>query len=321
MPKCFILILFFTIFVQSVFSADADCNGTQQKPCIVQDTHDNVADAKSFHDVRIMAAAYDGDITGLADLWLSGSGRPNEMGFQMVREQIIKNTDGAVKNIIDLDLRKESHLYLNNNAIYRAVTYDLYNLGKTDEEALADQQQWQETLLRQGSVYNVLKGKQFDKQKYAEGITIPISTLTTEKEQAVKAGFTYVHMPLTTHNLAPTHTVDAFVELLRHIPEGTWLHVHCRGGNGRTTTFMIMYDMLHNADRVSFIEIIKRHAALPPHYNLFEIDMDGKLFRKYCEHRLKFFWRFYQFAKGTLEGYQGNWSDWMREHPHPARIN
>jgi protein-tyrosine phosphatase len=29
------------------------------------------------------------------------------------------------------------------------------------------------------------------------------------------------------------------------LPKDTWIHIHCRGGEGRTTTFLAILEMLH----------------------------------------------------------------------------
>lgn len=300
------------IFVLHIHSTSAfACDGTLKNLCTVQDTKNNFADARHYQDVKMLAEAYKGDNTGLANLWMSGSGRPNILGFQMIKELIEKNTAGKVKTIIDLDLRKESHLYLNDNTIYLSARYDLGNVDKTDDEALAAEREWLDKLKTQSYVYNVLSGKLFDEEKFSDGIDVPIQSIMSEEEAATQQGFAYVHIPNSTHNLISAHSIDLFIELVRNLPADTWVHVHCRGGNGRTTTFMVMYDMLHNADKVSFIDIIKRHAALPPHYNMFDVDMDGRLFRKFCEHRLKFLIKFYQFSQVSIKGYKGLWSEWL----------
>lgn len=56
-------------------------------------------------------------------------------------------------------------------------------------------------------------------------------------------------MWVTDHCRPNDHTVDAFVDLVRRHYRNSdfWLHIHCHGGDGRTTTFMCMLDMLINS--------------------------------------------------------------------------
>ena len=53
-----------------------------------------------------------------------------------------------------------------------------------------------------------------------------------------------------------------FVQLVNSELKDNWLHFHCKQGIGRTTTFMIMYDIMKNAKEVSLDDIVKRQVAL-----------------------------------------------------------
>ena len=52
------------------------------------------------------------------------------------------------------------------------------------------------------------------------------------------------------------------------MPPGGWAHFHCRAGKGRTTTFLVLYDMLRNAGRVSLKDIVDRQSVLAGDYDL-----------------------------------------------------
>ena len=56
--------------------------------------------------------------------------------------------------------------------------------------------------------------------------------------------------------------VDYFIDIVKNQPKNSWFHFHCKEGIGRTSTFMIMYDMMKNYQSVSADEIIKRQLAL-----------------------------------------------------------
>lgn len=53
--------------------------------------------------------------------------------------------------------------------------------------------------------------------------------------------------------------IDALIKLITDNPNA-WIHFHCHAGEGRTTMAMAIYDMLHNADKLSFLTIINRQA-------------------------------------------------------------
>jgi hypothetical protein len=110
---------------------------------------------------------------------------------------------------------------------------------------------------------------------------------------------------------APTDAeVDRFIRLVRELPDGEWLHFHCKAGHGRTTAFMAMYDMMRNAKKVSLDDILKRQFLIGG------IDLaadplkddwryDGAVSRR------KSLERFYQYCKANNDGFKQSWSEWL----------
>jgi len=304
------IVILLSFAISDTVLASIMCNGTKQHPCIVQDTQDNTPEVKNWRDSQMIAAIYQGNVTGLKNLWISGSAAPSEQGWKTIADNIRKATQGKVKKIIDLDLREETHGYLNHNAITLTSQYDWINLGKKKSAILAGEQDWLSSLRSQPIIYNILTSKDFKSGKFSQGINIPVESVISEEKAASDAGLQYARLTVTDHMAPRDVDVDQFVQLTRNISSDTWLHLHCRGGDGRTTTFMAMYDMLRNADKVSFDEILKRQAAVPPNYDLFEVDRGDPDLTIYYKQRLQFLRDFYQFAKASLQGYRGNWSDW-----------
>ena len=56
--------------------------------------------------------------------------------------------------------------------------------------------------------------------------------------------------------------VNYFIDIIKSHSEDTWFHFHCKAGVGRTTTFMIMYDIIKNGNNVSLNDIIGRQVLL-----------------------------------------------------------
>ena len=83
--------------------------------------------------------------------------------------------------------------------------------------------------------------------------------------------------------------VNYFMDIVKNNPENTWFHFHCKAGVGRTTTFMIMYDIIKNGNEVSLHDIIGRQLLLsgisPKDYVDFFIgkryDFFNKFYNKY----------------------------------------
>lgn len=287
------------------------CDGTEKNPCLVQDTQDTQKTIKHFRYASMLADAYKGNITGLADLKMSGSGAPNTFEWNKILKIIREETNNEVVTILDIDLRQETHGYLNDNSINLSSTYNWINLDKNLEEINIAEHDWLQSINKNSTVDNVLTPAQFDAKDFTHGITLPVKTISSEQSLVESLGYTYLRLPVTDHRTPLNTEVDHFVSLVKNLPSTTWLHIHCRGGKGRTTTFMAMYDMLKNADKVSFDEIIQRQAAVDPFYDLSDIQRSDPNLSIYYKERYDFLRNFYSYAYATFHNYQGTWSDWV----------
>ena len=220
-----VLYLFFSM------SCFANCQGTLSNPCLVQDTSPSSPELKHFRDMTDIANVYSGNITGLKSAWVSGSGVPRADDFTSLANLIHHMTDGQATHIIDLDLRQESHGYLNGEGITLAERHDWINRGKTKTKALADEAKWLNQLRLQPTV-TVLSAKNFKEGHLENGTTIPVESVQTEADLATSAHLDYERFMVTDHLPPNDASVDRFVALVDHADPKTWFHIHCRGGDG-----------------------------------------------------------------------------------------
>ena len=316
--KLSLLTLITSAVVTQISCADSTpptiCNGSFEKPCIVQDKKNNSDDIKNYRDTSMMASAYQGDITGLKDLWMSGSAVPTQHNFTAIMKNIKAVAGSKLTQVIDLDLRQEDHGYLNGAPITLATTTNWINVGKTHEEAVASEQTWLQSLSQSNIIDDVLTSDEFKQGDFDDGKDVIIKTIDSEETLASQSGYQYHRLTVTDHLSPEPMEVDNFVALVRQLPQGTWIHMHCRGGKGRTTTFLAMYDMLQNADKVSLDDIIGRQASVEPFYNLYDVDDSDPGKKQGFEDRVAFLKAFYQFAQDNKHGYTGSWSDWLVQH-------
>ncbi len=321
MIKIFITFIFFLgISTLNFATALSSCNGTKTNPCIVQDTENNKPDVKHWRDANDIATAFaekNGNVKGLNNLWISGSAEPSTEGWKTIAVKIIQTTDNKVEHIIDVDLRQESHGYLNENAITLAALNDWANLGKSREQVLKDEKNWLKSINQNKTISNVLTQAQFKKDQFTKGNTIKIESVASEEKIAKAARFEYFRLTVTDHMAPRDADVDRFVAFVKNLKENTWLHFHCREGEGRTTTFMAMYDMLKNANKVPVNVIIKRQAAIEPYCDLFETTRKNSALSDNYKKRKAFLLKFYQFSQASLKGYKGSWSEWVRQTAKP----
>jgi predicted protein tyrosine phosphatase len=288
----------------------AICDATHNKPCLVRDT-DKTSPVGSLRDALMINHAYEGNTAGVDNLHVSASSEPSEKGWQRVADYLAKK-GVQPEHVIILDLRQESHGYLNGNAITLCDKHNWLNLEKTRDEVIGNERQWLYDLSLLDQVNNVLSHKQFTRLEYTLGKSIRVKSITSEKDLITKWNFNYLRIPVPDHRAPGDKEVDQFVSLMANLPDKVWLHIHCRGGKGRSTSFLAMYDMLKNADQVSFDDIIKRQASIPPYYNLSVVERDDPELSPYYQERYLFLSSFYQFARDRLLGYKGSWTAWKQ---------
>ncbi len=86
--------------------------------------------------------------------------------------------------------------------------------------------------------------------------------LETEEQMVGRLGYHYQKFAVNRKHIYPPETIDQFLHFVNELPEGAWLHFHCYAGCSRTTSMMIIYDIIKNGDKVSLEAIMDRHWAL-----------------------------------------------------------
>jgi len=146
-------------------------------------------------------------------------------------------------------------------------------------------------------------------------IVSPLGEYRTEQQLALTLAEGYVRFPTTDHCRPRDSEVDRFVSFEKSLAADMWLHVHCRGGDGRTTTFMAMHDMIHNAPQDSLQVILARQG---PH-GIGGVDLtktgDPISFEyPFAAERSTFVQDFYRYVcEAKPNQFAPAWSDWVRQ--------
>ena len=74
--------------------------------------------------------------------------------------------------------------------------------------------------------------------------------------------------------------------------------------------FMVLYDIMRNADRVSLGDIVSRQHALGG-INLFRLRETSSYKYFSCLDRIYFINEFYAYAESNSDGFKTTWSEWL----------
>lgn len=247
---------------------------------------------------------------------LSGSGQLTESNFFLLVAKVNEVTQGEFDKIILVDLRLESHGFINGLPVEWKTANKDYNLNKSIDEIKITEENELLKIISNKTLTVMSKIKIDTSTGKAENISnereIEIFSVATEEEIATFHGLEYIRLPTLDHYRPSDRIVNDFVELIKNNPN-SFLHVHCHVGKGRTTTFMAMYDMFYNAKDVEFEEILVRQKAIDGEDLMKHLKkpMDERK-RKFAEERLEFLANFYKYCKNS-DPFTTSWNVWVKE--------
>ena len=153
--------------------------------------------------------------------------------------------------------------------------------------------------------------------KHGNGNSVPPQQVTVERasierDVVQRAGASYVRITVTDHTRPLDDEVDRFVLAVRALSENAWAHFHCEAGLGRTTTFMVLFDILRNANRVSLDDLVGRQKILSNGYDVLQPNEPGNWKAPYAAERAAFVRAFYEYARANPNGRPQLWSEWLK---------
>lgn len=248
--------------------------------------------------------AYEVSTEGLDTLHISASEQFSESQFYALADDLRRLADG--RQIVVVDLRAESHAFLNGIPVSWQEKNNWGNMFLSAEEIEADEAERFEPLLGQTvEVIGLPAGSA------GEPAEITVEAVTSERELVESEGFTYLRLPCTDHTMPTPAVIDAFIEFVKGTDmDNTWFHFHCVGGKGRTGTFMMLYDKMKNSG-VSDKDIMYRHARMGASYPIYT--GSGSNAAMYAE-KADLTPLLYQYVEeNAADGYAVSWSDWLRD--------
>jgi Inositol hexakisphosphate len=168
-------------------------------------------------------------------------------------QQVVK--PHSPSTIYLVDLREETHGFFDGSAVSWYADNDFSNVGQPKEWITADEKARLRALAgRTTQVFSIAADCQ-DNRK--QGRVMPVSyedvsvrTAYTEADAAkmltakLKTRVEHVRIPVTDHCAPSDAALEELRGLWKKVGGNDWVHFHCHGGDGRTTTFLALYDML-----------------------------------------------------------------------------
>lgn len=250
--------------------------------------------SKDFRKTTDLEAIKDSEnlkLTGLDKLNISGSQQFSEYNLPFLIKTI-----GTSMPITVVDLRQESHGFINGIPISWADIKNNANVGLTREQVLS---------YEADKLKSIKLNVPITFYNHPERTIIPVE-VKSEEEIVKSKDLAYNRITVRDGGIPSDDMVDYFIELIKGESSNSWLHFHCKAGIGRTTLFMIMYDMIKNYKDVSAEEIINRQLAL----GNFD-EKKAKAF--YSKERAEFLNQFYDYCKANGDNFTVKWSEWKRK--------
>lgn len=199
------------------------------------------------------------DRKGLDNLRASGSSQFSELGFKAIQKAL-----NYPQNLYVLDLRNESHGFINGMAITWLSLHDWGNKDLLAHEAEADELGHLHEINLNGvmTLYKIVAKEDNDDEALTEPVLTYVTKVSDEKTFIEKQGAHYLRLRIVDHAPPSMETLTSFINFVNSLPPDAWLHIHCRGGAGRTTTFLTLYDILRNGKNVALETILERQLLL-----------------------------------------------------------
>lgn len=251
---------------------------------------------------------------GLKDLRMSGSNQYTHAGLKI----LIDNLKEHSSKVVIVDLRHDDHLFVNGLNVSSFETKEALLEPRSPVQIQESAQALKRMIQAQKVVTVRAIDTKYPKNSFDTRFTLTIKpeTVETPEELVRSLGAEYLLVGTKRFSEASDDDLDRFMTFMKQMPKDTWYHFHCKKGKSRTTFFMVIYDMLHNADKLSLEQILERQCLIGG-INLLDItpkDPSWTSERESKKQWIVFLARFHQYAKtNKANGFEQCWSEWSGE--------
>lgn len=276
---------------------------------------------KNFRTCQDEFLSYDAtDQTGLLD----ASYHPTRQGFDGL--MISGSADFSAKelsqlvtylrnlhqgNIAILDFRSETHGFVNGAHVSLYGLNNWSNIGKSCEEIIAEEKQRLFELVGKTITWCELSSK--TDYQVLEPEDILVETAFTEEERCRAEGVGYKRITVLDHTFPTDQALDSFIKYVCELPPNTWLHFHCQAGKGRTTLFMLFYDMMRNPE-IPLQDLVYRHCLIGGNYLLNDGATDNSWKHELYAEKAALVPVFYDYVRSNaVNNFSTSYSEWKNK--------
>ena len=244
----------------------------------------------------------------IASSTTSASAQPSVKSIPLLYD-VLKRETLSNTQIYIVDLRQESHGFANGVPVSWYEEHNHANLGKSVNEIEQDEINKLKSIL--GTMTEFIPLGKHDEETLSK-LVLSVDTVQNEMHVAKGAGFNYVRFSAADMMFPEPATVDEFIKFYLSLPSKHWLHFHCHAGHGRTTTFLVFYDILTYPE-LSLEEIVQRQYLLGGS-NLLLVDNSENWYSKKNRERAEKLRQFYQYVKEQRDSnFSISWNDWLTQ--------
>lgn len=219
------------------------------------------------------------------------------------------------RNIWIVDLRQESHGFIDGLPVSWVGERNSVNVNKSGAQISREEKKLLRTVKNKKTVIIHMLKKLSGGRLTTETPTAMIpEQIETEEELVTSLHANYARIYVLDHFKPDDKEVDNFVQFIKQkVGKDDWLHFHCRGGKGRSSTFIALYDMIKNAHNTSFDTIMRRQAD-SGNKKLDEIPSTADKAWKIegSQERIEFMHKFYAYVTDPQGYQQQSWSAWQK---------
>ena len=238
----------------------------------------------------------------------SASAQPSIKSLPLLYD-VIKDETLSKTPIYIVDLRQESHGFANGVPVSWHEEHNHANFGKSVSEIEQDEVDKLKSILGKQTEFVPL-GKH-DEAAFSK-LTMSVENVQNERHAVENVGFKYIRFAAADMVFPDSAVVDEFIKFYLSLPQQHWLHFHCQAGHGRTTTFLVFYDILTYPD-LSLEEIVQRQHSLGGS-DLLAVSGGDDWYSVKNRERAENIRKFYQYVKEQrTSNFTTSWNEWLKK--------